>query len=81
MSKFINGIKEKNIKKLRSSILDVIHLSVLMDQLEHVVRSCLILGKVYFQFGELDRSFYLFSNLVTILAILLEQLLFEQLRL
>ena len=44
MSKFINGINEKNFKKLKSSIMDIIHLCIKKNLLDNLINSLKILG-------------------------------------
>jgi hypothetical protein len=47
MKKFLNGIIEKNPKKLISSIMDVIHLSIVKNKILNLMESFFTLGEVY----------------------------------
>lgn len=50
MSKFLNGLKEKNLLKLVSGVLDIIHLCIKKEKIELLLESYYILGLIYKQF-------------------------------
>lgn len=63
MKKFVNGVSQKNYKKIRSAIMDVMHICIQQNQTAHLLECCLMLGQVQIQFSLFKEAFFSFDQL------------------
>lgn len=66
MKKFLNGLKEKNPKKLVSGVMDVVHLSIVKNQVVNLLEAYFTLGEVYLHFGNVEYALTILANLNTL---------------
>ena len=63
MSKFLNGLKEKNLLKLESGVMDIIHLCIQKEKVELLLEAYFILAIIYKQFRKMTEAMNLLVNL------------------
>ena len=68
MIKFISGLQEKNLKKLISGVIDIIHMCIIKNNYETLIESYFMMGYIYSQFGQEVYALNIYVNLNQIMS-------------